>query len=498
MSNSDIGIYGLGVMGSNLALNFESRGFRVSVTDRTNDKGDNLLAAFMKKNGAGKQFTPSAGLKEFVSSISKPRTIFLVITPGDPVDEVMSKLLPLLDDGDTLVDCGNSHFEDTRRRAASLRFKPLNYAGVGISGGAEGARYGASIMVGTTKKCWKDLGEILKTVAAESFDGSPCCTLAGSDGAGHFVKMVHNGIEYADMQLLAEVYHLMRGPLSMEPDSIRDMFRQWDHTSLGSYLLSITADILDYRDDTGVLLLDQILDQAEQKGTGRWTVQTAAELGIQLPVISASVHSRSISSAGDLRRRLAGSLDGPEIEQSAKSVNGLNRESILTNLQQAYLASRMVVAAEGFYLLTEGSRYYDWETDPSDIARIWQGGCIIRSELLRGIVAAFEQGAGLTHLLMSPIYSNRFRKLQSGWRETVSFSIQNGIPVPAMSASLQEYDELRSKLLPANLIQAQRDYFGSHGFRKIREPEGNVYHADWKSESEEDKKTDETDSFQTT
>jgi 6-phosphogluconate dehydrogenase len=486
MSQSDIGIYGLGVMGSNLALNFESKGFRVSVSNRTEKEDENLIASFMKEHGAGKQFTPSAGLKEFVASISQPRTIFLMITPGEPVDDVMASLLPLLDDEDTLVDCGNSHFEDTRRRAASLRFKRINYAGVGISGGAEGARHGASIMAGTTKKRWKNLGNLLEYIAAESFDGSPTCVRAGSDGAGHFVKMVHNGIEYADMQLLAEAYHIMRGPLSISPVSISNAFREWNRTSLGSYLLSITADILETRDEHGDLVLDQILDQAEQKGTGRWAVQTAAELGIQLPAISASVYSRSISSAGELRRRLAGSLDGPVPEYSG------SMESLLTNLQHAYLASRMIVAAEGFYLLTEGARHYDWETNPADIARIWQGGCIIRSELLRGIVAAYEQGAGLTHLLMSPIYSNRFRKLQHGWRDTVTFSIRNGIPLPAMTTALQEYDELRTKLLPANLIQAQRDYFGSHGYQRAGDPEGKVHHTVWKNAYNEDPVTDES------
>ncbi|PWN07543.1 NADP-dependent phosphogluconate dehydrogenase [Rhodohalobacter mucosus] len=489
MSQSDIGIYGLGLMGSNLALNFESHGHNVSVSNRTEGEGENLIASFMKEHGAGKRFTPSADLKEFVASIQKPRTILITITSGKPVDDFISSVLPHLDDWDTLVDCGNSHFEETRRRAASLRFKRINYAGVGISGGSEGARYGPSIMAGTTKKCWKSLEKILEPIAARSFDDTPCCLLAGSDGAGHFVKMVHNGIEYADMQILAEVYHIMRTLFKMHPSDISAKFRQWNYTSLGSYLLSISADILQVRDDSGVLLLDQILDSAEQKGTGRWTVQAASELGIQLPVVSASVDSRSLSALTGLRGRLSGSLFGPEPNSSSGLLR--NTENALQHLEQAYLASRMIAAAEGFYLLTEASRHYKWTIDPSEIARIWQGGCIIRSELLRTIVAAYGQGSNFNHLLLSPIYSNRFRKLQEGWRETVTLAIKSGIHVPAMAASLQQYDALRSAYLPANLIQAQRDYFGSHGFRVINDPDGTHYHSNWNKQDLSDNTDDE-------
>lgn len=489
MSQSDIGIYGLGLMGSNLALNFESKGYSVSVSNRTEGEDANLISTFMKDHGAGKRFMPSADLKDFVDSIKKPRGILIMIKSGDPVDDIISALLPHLDDGDTLVDCGNSHFQETRRRAASLRFKKINYAGVGISGGAEGARYGPSIMAGTTKKCWKNLGKLLEPIAAKAFDDSPCCALAGSDGAGHFVKMVHNGIEYADMQILAEVYHIMRSLLSMSPYDISEKFRQWNSTSLGSYLLSISADILRVQNDDGDLLLDHILDSAEQKGTGRWTVQTASEMGIQLPVISASVDSRSISSLIGLRKRLSGSLDGPEPGRFQDSLR--HKEMVLQHLEQAYLASRMIASAEGFYLLTEASQFYKWKIDPSEIARIWQGGCIIRSELLRTIVAAYGQGSNFNHLLLSPIFSNRFRKFQEGWRETITLAISNGIPVPAMSASLQQYDAMRSAHLPANLIQAQRDYFGSHGFRMRGEPEGINYHSDWNKEKKAEDADDE-------
>ena len=487
MSQSDIGIYGLGLMGSNLALNFESNGYSVSVSNRAEGEERNLIASFMKDHGAGKRFTPSAKLKDFVVSIKKPRVILIVIKSGDPVDDIISALLPHLDDGDTLVDCGNSHFEETRRRSASLRFKKVNYAGVGISGGAEGARFGPSMMAGTTKKCWKILGNILEPIAAKAFDETPCCALVGSDGAGHFVKMVHNGIEYADMQIIAEVYHIMRSLLSMSPYDISEKFRQWNGTSLGSYLLSITADILQVQDENSDLLLDRILDSAGQKGTGRWAVQTASELGIQLPVISASVDARSVSSLTELRRRLSGSLDGPEPTPALDTP--ISKEKTLQHLEQAFLASRMIAAAEGFYLLTEASVHYKWKIDPSEVARIWQGGCIIRSELLRTIVAAYGQGSSFNHLLLSPIFSNRFRKIQDGWRETIKLAVGKGIPVPCMSASLQQFDAMRSMRLPANLIQAQRDYFGSHGFRLKNDPEGSLYHSGWNKEIQLDEDT---------
>ena len=301
--------------------------------------------------------------------------------------------------------------------------------------------------------------------------------------------MVHNGIEYADMQILAEVYHIMRSLLSMSPYDISEKFRQWNNTSLGSYLLSISADILTVQNDNGDLLLDHILDSAEQKGTGRWTVQTASGMGIQLPVIAASVDSRSISSHVGLRSRLSGSLGGPETVRVHDSLR--HTEKALQQLEQAYLASRMIAAAEGFYLLTEASHHYKWKIDAAEIARIWQGGCIIRSELLRTIVAAYGQGSNFNHLLLSPIFSNRFRKFQEGWRETITLAIRNGIPVPAMSASLQQYDAMRSAHLPANLIQAQRDYFGSHGFRMRGEPESINYHSDWNKENMAEESDDE-------
>lgn len=482
MSQTDIGIYGLGVMGSNLALNLESHGNSVSVYNRTSAEEPNLLAAFMKQYGAGKKFQPFPKAKEFVTSIKTPRTILIMVKSGDPVDDVINELQPLLDDGDTLVDCGNSHFEDTERRATALRFKKINYAGVGISGGSEGARNGPSIMAGTTKKCWKNLVRFLEPIAAKAFDDSPCCSLIGSGGAGHFVKMVHNGIEYADMQLIAETYDILHNLLKRSPEEISAIYRQWNESHLGSYLLEISSDILLKRNESGDRILDQILDSSSQKGTGRWTVQVALELNIHLPVIASAVQQRSLSSLVGLRKRLSDFLDGPDSRIHPDS--SLSHTEMIRNLQDAYLASRMVAAAEGFYLITRASSYYKWKIKPSEVGRIWQGGCIIRSELLRNIVAAYEQGSNLSHLFLSPIYSNRFRKLQSGWRETVRLCNNYGLPCPAMSAAISEYDSLRAGFLPSHLIQAQRDYFGAHGFEKISEPGGTIYHADWRTNSD--------------
>lgn len=484
MSKSDIGVYGMGVMGSNLALNLESHGNRVSVYNRTVKGDENLLAEFMKKHGAGKSFHPAGKVKDFVQSLKSPRIILIMIKSGDPVDQVISELQPLLNDGDIIVDGGNSYFEETERRATALRFKKINYAGVGISGGAEGARNGPSIMAGTTKKCWKYLGKFLEPIAAKSFDDTPCCALIGSGGAGHFIKMVHNGIEYADMQILAESYDIMRKLLNMKPQEISDIFYSWNSTAMGSYLLEISAEILEIPDDSGAgSLVDQILDSAGQKGTGSLTVQTAAAAGVQTPVISSAVYLRSISSLIGLRRRLSASLEAPDTSVLPSSLH--NRKSILKNLEDAFLASRMVAAAEGFYLITEAAEHYKWRIDPAEVARIWQGGCIIRSELLRNIVAAYEQGSNLSHLFLSPIYANRFRKLQDGWRETIILCTGYGLPIPAMSSALIEYDSLRTEKLPTNLIQAQRDYFGSHMYEKIDEPRGTFFHTDWEKTLEQ-------------
>lgn len=467
----------MGVMGRNLALNLEMNGNIVSIHNRKSKGEENLVTGFMKNEGKGKNFIAASGLEDFVNTIKAPRVILIMIKAGDPVDDVISGLLPLLDDGDTLIDGGNSNFEDTERRAAALRFKKINYAGIGISGGAEGARKGPSIMAGTTKKCWNKISRLLEPLAAESFNGTPCCALVGSGGAGHFVKMVHNGIEYADMQIISESYMIMKDLLGMTAYEISDLFQSWNSTSMGSYLLEITSDILKVTEDDGVPLVDRIVDSAGQKGTGRWTVQTALELGISVPVISEAVFARSVSSLSALRKKLSSSIEGPD--PSALPANE-NRNMMLEVLAQAHLASRMVAAAEGFYLISEAAKQFNWKTDAATVARIWQGGCIIRSELLRNIVAAYEQGTNLTHLFQSPIYANRFRNLQDGWRKCIAVAIKNGIPVPAMTASLAEYDSLRSDHLPANIIQAQRDYFGSHMYERTDKNAGELFHTDWK------------------
>jgi 6-phosphogluconate dehydrogenase len=478
MSGSTIGVYGLGVMGRNLALNLEGHGNSVSVYNRKSKGEEKIVEGFLKNEGNGKNFTGSDTIADFVQSLEKPRKILIMVKAGDAVDSVIEELLPHLGKDDILIDGGNSHFEDTERRVKSLRKDGVQFVGMGVSGGEEGARFGPSLMPGSTKKAWKELNEIFEPIAAKSFDGSPCCTLIGSGGSGHFVKMVHNGIEYADMQLIAEAYQIMRSALGMSAIEISRQFSEWNNGSLGSYLFEITADILSVSDDEGEPLVDAILDSAGQKGTGKWTAINALELGLPASVISEAVFSRFVSSLTDLRKRSSYSVAGPVNHEK------MNAAEMLPVLEDALLSSRMVAHAEGFYMITETSKEYKWDINPAEVARIWQGGCIIRSKLLNNIVAAYEQGYGLTHLLQAPIFANRFRTLQTGWRKCISMAALHGIPVPGMMAALSQYDSLRSERLPANLIQAQRDYFGAHTYERIDKPRGQFFHTDWKDESD--------------
>lgn len=478
MKKSAIGVYGLGVMGRNLVLNLEEHGNRVSIYNRNVKGEENIVTDFLKKEGKTKNIEGTFTIEEFVNTLESPRKILIMVKAGEPVDMVIDELLPYLDKDDILIDGGNSNFQDTERRIKSLRKERISFVGMGVSGGEEGARFGPSLMPGSTKKAWNELSEILEPIAAKSFDGTPCCTLIGSGGSGHFVKMVHNGIEYADMQLIAEAYHIMRSGLGMSAREISQQFTKWNDGPLGSYLFEITAEILEVTDEDGEPLVDKILDSAGQKGTGKWTVIKALELGLPSSVISESVFARFVSSLTDLRKTSSYSVPGPQ------TLKPLNRDEMLSNLADALLSSRIVAHAEGFFIITETSKENKWDIDPAEVARIWQGGCIIRSELLRNIVAAYGRGSDLNHLLHSPILSNRFRKLQTGWRNCIAHAAQHGIPIPAMMAALSQYDSLRSQQLPANLIQAQRDYFGAHTYERIDKPRGEFFHTDWKDESD--------------
>lgn len=473
MNKSTIGVYGLGVMGRNLALNLEEKGNRVSVYNRKAEGEQNVVSSFLEKEGKGKAFIGTEDLNGFVNSLQTPRKILIMVKAGSPVDSVIDELTPLLEKGDILIDGGNSHFNDTERRSESLTGKDLLFVGMGVSGGEEGARFGPSMMPGTTEKVWNQLSPILEPIAAKAFDGSPCCTRIGTGGAGHFVKMVHNGIEYADMQLIAEAYHFMKTVLDMNAIEMSEQFAEWNQGPLNSYLFEITSEILKVTDKDGSPLVDKILDSAGQKGTGKWTAVSALELGIPLPGITGAVNQRFFSSLTNLRP----SLSKKTIHPTQKIDSG--REEVLSDLEDALYASRILCHAEGFYMITQSGEEHSWGISPDEIARIWQGGCIIRSELLKMVVSAFKEMKSPDHLLLANNLSNILDDAEEGWRSFTCRALQHKIPVPVMSSSLSQYDSLRSGRLPANLIQAHRDYFGAHTYERTDKPRGKFFHTNW-------------------
>lgn len=472
---SDLGVYGLGVMGKNLALNFEEKGNRVSLYNRKAEGEQYLVDEFLAYEGLGKKFRGCSTPEALAGSLARPRKIVLMVKAGEAVDQAIEELLPLLEPDDILIDGGNSHFNETERRVEKLAASGIRFVGMGVSGGKEGARKGPSLMPGGNRDAWPDIEPLLLPVAAKAFDGSECCVWTGNGGAGHFIKMVHNGIEYADMQLIAETYDLMMRGLGMTADQIASLFEEWADTELSGYLMEITVKILRKKEPDGFPLIDRILDSAEQKGTGRWISSTALELGIPLPVITEAVHARFTSTLSEIRRVSSSSYQAPYPAPGSEK----QKEQSLLNFAQALYASRMTAYAEGFYLITEASKRFGWGVDPAAIARIWQGGCIIRSELLREIEQAYQSEITLEHLFMSPYYTNSFRKLLKGWRETASMAMIHGIPAPAITSALGQFDSLRSFRLPANLIQAQRDFFGAHTYQRIDRLRGKSFTTDW-------------------
>ena len=478
MSLSSIGVYGLGVMGRNLALNLESSGMQVSVYNRDLSSEEQLLQTFLKHEAKGKGIKGCESVKEFTDSLQKPRKILLMVKAGSPVDSVIEQLLPHLSEGDILIDGGNSHFEDTKRRSKELTASGIRYVGMGVSGGETGARHGPSLMPGTDSKTWEMIKPILEPIAARSFDGSKCVTHIGHGGAGHFVKMVHNGIEYADMQFIAEAYDMMSRMLGLTSDEISDVIKEWNKGPHSGYLMEITAEILAVKDDDGSPLIQKILDSAGHKGTGKWTAIEALKQGIPLPGITGAVISRFISSYTDLRQTLSETYP-----KNALAIND-NQQDILTDLHDALLASRIVNHAEGFFLIAETDKQYSWGINLSEIARIWQGGCIIRSDLLKTVASAFRENPELSHLLLSDRVASMLTPLIEGWRKTISRAALNAFPCPGMMASLSYYDSLRRSRLPANLIQAQRDYFGAHTYERTDKPRGEFFHTQWKSDDD--------------
>ncbi|HRU15640.1 MAG TPA: decarboxylating NADP(+)-dependent phosphogluconate dehydrogenase [Anaerohalosphaeraceae bacterium] len=469
MAQADIGVIGLAVMGENLILNMESKGFTVACYNRTVEKVDAFLAGRAK----GKKIIGCHSPEELVRVLKKPRKVMLMVKAGKPVDDFIEQLLPLLDDGDIIIDGGNSNFQDTIRRTAYVESKGKLYIGTGVSGGEEGALRGPSIMPGGSPAAWPHVKPIFQKIAAKTDRGEPCCEWVGENGAGHFVKMVHNGIEYGDMQMICETYHLMKSGLGMSNEQMHQVFAQWNEGELNSYLIEITRNILAYKDKEGNYVVDLILDAAGQKGTGKWTVIAALDSGQPLTLIAEAVFARCLSALKEERVAASKVLKGPQ-----GGVAG-NRQQLVDDLRQALYASKIVSYAQGYQLMRAAAAEYKWNLNYGGIALMWRGGCIIRSIFLGKIKEAFDRNPNLTNLLLDPFFSDAVQRAQASWRRVVTAAVQMGIPVPAMSAALSFYDGYRCERLPANLLQAQRDYFGAHTYERVDRPRGEFYHTDW-------------------
>jgi len=465
----DIGLIGLAVMGENLALNIESKGFSVAVYNRTVEKVDR----FVQGRARGKRIKGCHSIEELVQSLKRPRKIILMVKAGQPVDDFIERLIPHLEAGDIIIDGGNSYFKDTIRRTEYVESKGLLYIGTGISGGEEGALRGPSIMPGGSPAAWEHVKPIFQAIAAKVDDGTPCADWVGPNGAGHFVKMVHNGIEYGDMQLIAESYHIMRDMLGMTPDEMSDVFAEWNKGELNSYLIEITADILAYKDEDGQPLVDKILDTAGQKGTGKWTSMESLDQGIPLTLVTQAVYARFLSAMKDERVAASKILHGPE-----KKFSG-DREQMIEDIRRALYASKIVSYAQGFTLMRAASATYNWDLKYGNIALLWRNGCIIRSVFLGKIKEAFDRDPNLPNLLLDPFFREKVESTQESWRRVAAAALTHGIPVPAMSAALTYYDGYRTERLPANLTQAQRDYFGAHQYERIDRPRGEFFHTNW-------------------
>ena len=466
---ADIGLIGLAVMGQNLVLNMADHGYRVAVFNRTTSKVDDFV------NGPAKNtaIIGTYSLEELVSSLEKPRKVMLMVKAGDVVDRFIDMLVPLLEPGDVIIDGGNSHYPDSTRRTAYLREKGLRFIGTGISGGEEGARHGPSIMPGGDPEAWPLVKDIFQSIAAK-VDGEPCCQWVGQDGAGHFVKMVHNGIEYGDMQLICEVYSLMENALGMSCDEMHEVFKRWNKGVLDSYLIEITADILAMKDVDGEPLVDKILDTAGQKGTGKWTGISALELGVPLTLIGEAVFARVLSSLKDERVRASGIL-GPR----PKLAKNEDVDDAINAFHDALYASKIISYAQGYMLMREAAEEQGWDLNYGEIALMWRGGCIIRSTFLGNIRDAFDKNPQLENLALDAFFTEALKMAETGWRKAVLLAVTHAIPAPAVTSALSYFDGYRSERLPANLLQAQRDYFGAHSYERIDKPRGEFFHTDW-------------------
>jgi 6-phosphogluconate dehydrogenase len=468
----EIGMAGVGVMGSNLALNMERNGYAVVVWDRDPSYVEKALASV----GPGKRITSAATPEEFVRSIRRPRKIMIMVKAGQPVDWTIEQFKPFLEPGDILIDGGNSWYEDTRRREAALKAEGFRFVGSGVSGGEEGALWGPSLMPGGAREAYEEIRPIWEAIAARSEDG-PCTTYVGPDGAGHYVKMVHNGIEYGDMQLIAEAYDILRRVLGMEAGELADTFARWNEGLLNSYLIEITSEILRVRDEeTGRPLVDLILDKAGQKGTGKWTAQVALDFGIPIPTINAAIEARFMSALKEERVTASRKIGW----QSQAKMEG-EREGLIATVHDALYASKICSYAQGFNLIRAGSEEYGWNVDLSEMARIWKAGCIVRARFLDSIKAAFKRDAGLRNLLLDDDFSKWMETGHGNWRAAIHVAQGHGVPVPAMQASLAYFDAYRTESLPQNLTQAQRDFFGAHTYERTDKPGEGAIHTDWET-----------------
>ncbi|MFO7975183.1 MAG: decarboxylating NADP(+)-dependent phosphogluconate dehydrogenase [Candidatus Hydrogenedentota bacterium] len=469
MAEQDIGLIGLAVMGENLVLNMESKGFGVAVFNRTVSKVDR----FIEGRAKGKNIVGCHSIEEFVQSLKKPRRVMLLVKAGEAVDAFIEKLIPHLEKGDIIIDGGNSHFPDTIRRTEYVESKGLLYIGTGVSGGEEGALKGPSMMPGGSPEAWPHVKDIFQTICAHTESGEPCCDWVGEGGAGHFVKMVHNGIEYGDMQMICETYHLMKEGLGMSNEEMHDVFAEWNEGELDSYLIEITRDILGYKDEDGNAVIDQILDTAGQKGTGKWTAIAALEEGQPLTLIGEAVFARCLSALKEERVEAAKHLKGETTPFSG------DKQAFIDDLRKALYASKIVSYAQGYQLMRSAAKTYGWNLNYGGIALMWRGGCIIRSVFLGKIKEAFDNNPKLVNLLLDPFFKDAVTSAQASWRNVVGEAVKMGIPVPAISTALAFFDGYRHERLPANLLQAQRDYFGAHTYERVDKPRGEFFHTNW-------------------
>lgn len=469
MSKADIGLIGLAVMGQNLVLNMADHGFTVAVYNRTVSKVDE----FINGSAQGTNVIGMHSIEALVSHLKKPRRVMLLVKAGPPVDQFIDQLIPHLEPGDIIIDGGNSNYSDSMRRAQYVESKGLLYIGTGVSGGEEGARHGPSIMPGGSQDAWPHVKPIFQAVAAKVEDGSPCCDWVGADGSGHFVKMIHNGIEYGDMQLICESYQLLKEVLGLSADDMHQVFAEWNQGKLDSYLIEITRDILAFKDEAGRPLVEQILDAAGQKGTGKWTVISSLDMGIPLTLIGEAVMARSLSALKEERVAASKVLSGP-----TPSFAG-DKTAFINDLREALYAAKIISYTQGYMLMRTAAQEYGWNLNYGGIALMWRGGCIIRSAFLSKIKEAFDQNPNLTNLLLDPYFKEQVEAAQSSWRRVVAKAVELGIPVPTMSSALAFFDGYRRDRLPANLLQAQRDYFGAHTYERVDRPRGQFFHTNW-------------------